>query len=236
MIHTIENPFNGERIEFRERTDDGLLFGYTLELGGFAVGRFDHVHSKQEEYIAVQVGQLDVRIDGDEGTASNGTRFAILPGTNHTSWNDNDEVRRATIELRPALESRTFFETTFGLAGDGAVNRWSLPGPLQLAVLLDEFDELHFAAAPRLLQRGSRASPAHSLGRWATVPGNPSTRAPSRHPSRGRRLRPRYPWTVHPRGVRRNSLGANAPDGETNGLAAPSTPKRLQDHEVPVET
>lgn len=155
MTRAIENPVTGERIEFRERTDGALLFEYYLEPGGFAVGRFDHVHPRQSEQLEIRSGQLDVRIDGDEWTATAGTRFAIPPGTPHTIWNAGDERMHATIELSPALDAKSFFETTFGLARDGETNHWGLPGPLQLAVLVDEFhEELYFAGAPRLLQRG----------------------------------------------------------------------------------
>lgn len=154
----IENPVTGERIEFRETTDETgespIRFDYYLEPGGFATGRIDHVHPHQEERFDVRAGRLGVRIDGDEWTATPGTRFSVLPETPHTVWNDGDDEMHAVIEIRPALEIGGFFETAFGLASEGRANRWGLPGPLQLAVLADEYrDEIYFAGVPLPIQR-----------------------------------------------------------------------------------
>lgn len=159
MTRTIENPVTGERIEFRERTADALRFDYYLAPGGFAVGRLDHAHPRQEERFEVRSGRLGVHIDGDEWTATPGTRFAILPETLHTVRNEHREEMHAVVELRPALDIASFFETAYGLAREGRTNRWGLPGALQLAVLADEFrEELYFAGVPRPLQRGVAAT------------------------------------------------------------------------------
>lgn len=165
----IENPATGERIEFRKtaRGTDGeaLRFDYYLRPGGFAVGKFDHVHPRQEQRFDVREGRLGVRIDGDEWAATPGTRFAVLPGVPHTVWNDGDGEMHAIVEFRPALAIETFFETTFGLAVEGKTNAVGLPGPLQLAVLADEFrEEFAFGAVPRPLQRALAAASA-PLGR-----------------------------------------------------------------------
>ena len=167
----IDNPVTGERIEFRRTTDgtggDALVFDYYLRPGGFAVGKVDHVHPRQEERFEVREGRLGVRIDGDEWTATPGTRFAVLPGTPHTVWNDGSETMHAVAEIRPALDIETFFETTYGLAREGKTNAAGLPGPLQLAVLADEFrDEIRLAAVPRPLYRGAAAALA-PVGRLA---------------------------------------------------------------------
>lgn len=156
------NPVTGERIEFRRTARDtggeALTFDYYLAPGGFALGKVAHVHPRQEERFEVQSGTLGVRIDGDEWTATQGTRFAIPAETPHTVWNAGDSELHALVEIRPALNLETFFETTYGLARDGKANRTGLPGPLQLAVLADEFDEeIRIAAAPGPLQRGAAA-------------------------------------------------------------------------------
>jgi hypothetical protein len=47
-----------------------------------------------------------------------------------------------------------FFETFFGLATDGKTNRKGLPNPVQLAVLMREYeDELHLASPPLIAQK-----------------------------------------------------------------------------------
>ena len=164
---TIANPVTGERIAFRDRDESTLCFEYALEPGGFAVGRVDHVHPEQTELIDVRAGRLGVRIEGDEWTATPGTRFAVPPGTAHTIWNDGDEPVRTTIELRPGLESHRLFETLFGLAREGRTNDWGLPGPLQLAVIADAYgEEFALARAPLALQRGLAAATA-PVGRLA---------------------------------------------------------------------
>ena len=163
----IVNPVTGERIAFRERSDEALRFDYRLEPGGFAVGKVDHVHPGQEERIAVEAGRLGVRIGGDEWTATPGTRFAVPPGSDHTIWNDGDEPARTTIELRPALETHRLFETLFGLAREGKTNAWGLPGPLQLAVIADAYrEEFALARVPVPLQR-ALATAAAPVGRFA---------------------------------------------------------------------
>lgn len=154
----LENPTTGERIRFRKtaRDTDGeaLKFDYYLRPGGFALGKIDHVHPYQEERFDVREGRLGVRIDGDEWTATPGTRFAILSGTPHTVWNEGPGEMHAVIEIRPALAIESFFETTFSLARDGKTNGVGLPNPLQLAVLAREFrEEFAVGAVPRPLQQ-----------------------------------------------------------------------------------
>ena len=174
----IENPATGERIEFRRtaRETDGesLQFDYYLQPGGFAVGRVDHVHPRQEERFDVRSGRFGVRIDGDEWAATPGTRFSVLPGTSHTVWNDEDEIAHAVIEIRPALSIESFFETTFGLARDGRTLRWGLPSPLQSAVLADTFrEEFAVGGVPISVQRRASALLApvgRSLGYRARYP------------------------------------------------------------------
>ncbi|MFC4550290.1 MULTISPECIES: cupin domain-containing protein [Halorussus] len=155
---TIANPATGERIEFRATASDtdgeAVRFDYYLEPGGFATGKRAHVHPRQEERLSVESGALGVRIDGDEWTATPGTKFSVLPGTAHTVWNAGDTEMHAVVELRPALDAEAFFETTFGLARDGKTTKNGNPGLLQFAVLADAFgDKFRFAAVPAPLQR-----------------------------------------------------------------------------------
>lgn len=167
----IENPATGERIEFRTTAADSggesLTFDYHLAPGGFATGQYSHVHPRQEERFEVRKGRLGVRIDGDEWTATPGTRFAVPERTPHTVWNAGDSEMRATVEIRPALDLETFFETTYGLAREGKTDRRGLPRPLQFAVLADEFrEEVYFAAVPRSVQM-ALASALAPVGRLA---------------------------------------------------------------------
>ena len=154
----------GERFEFRENADV-LEFDYYLEPGGFAVGRVDHAHPRQDERFEIRSGRLDVRLDGDEWTATPGTKFAIPPETAHTVWNGGDSEMHAVVEIRPALDTKAFFETMSGLGRDGKTNRWGLPGPLQLGVVAHAYrDEIYFPGVPVTLQRATAAGLA-AVGR-----------------------------------------------------------------------
>lgn len=162
---------DGERIEFRTTangsTGNSVTFDYYLCPGGFAVGKVDQVHSRQEERFDVREGKLSVHIDGDEWMATPGTRFAVLSGMPHTVWNDGSDEMHAVVEIRPALAIETFFETMFGLARDGKTNDMGLPRPLQLAVIANDFrDEFHFARVPILLQNALTTAGA-PVGRLA---------------------------------------------------------------------
>lgn len=81
----------------------------------------------------------------------------------HTVWNAGDSELHALEGIQPALK----LETTYGLAHDGKVNRTGLPGPLQSAVLGDEFnDQIRLAAAPGPLQ-GAAVAVLAPIGRLA---------------------------------------------------------------------
>lgn len=157
------NPVTGERIEFRRTAADtggeALAFDYYLAPGGFALGKVDHVHPRQEERFEVEAGQLGVRIDGDEWTATPGTRFAVPRETPHTVWNAGDDEVHALVEMRPALATETLFETAFGLARDGRTNGMGIPGPLQSAVLARAFSaEIRAGAVPNWAQSAIAAA------------------------------------------------------------------------------
>lgn len=168
LVEAVENPVTGEHLSFRERTPERLAFDYVLEPDGFALGRLAHVHPRQVEQFEVRSGRLGVRVAGREWTATPGSTFSIPAGTAHTVWNDGLEPVHAVVELRPGLEMAAFFESAYGLASEGKTNRWGLPGPLRLAVLLDAYpDHLYLARLPRSLQFAAAAllAPiARSLG------------------------------------------------------------------------
>lgn len=152
----IENPATGERIRFRKTAEDtdgrSLEFDYYLEPGGFVVA--SHVHPRQEERLEVVDGALDVRIDGDEWTATSGTAFTVPAGVLHRVWNDGDEDVHVSVTLRPAMDIAAFFETLFGLAREGKTDRKGRPNPLQSAVIASEFrDEIRLPWIPVPVQR-----------------------------------------------------------------------------------
>lgn len=154
----VENPVTGERVAVREHTDGVLRFDYALAPGGFSIGRAEHAHPRQVEQLRVRSGRLRLGVEGEQRTLRAGDRVTIPPHAAHALRNETAEPVEATVELRPALRSATFFRTTFGLARDGRTNDRGVPRPLHLAVILDAFrEEIYLAALPRTLQLGLAA-------------------------------------------------------------------------------
>jgi mannose-6-phosphate isomerase-like protein (cupin superfamily) len=145
---TIENPLTGERLTFlataMETEGRVLRFEHVFAPGGFVPAA--HVHPRQEERFEVVSGRPTFRIGGDEGTAGPGDVITVPAGTPHVWRNSGDEETRAVIEFQPALRTEQFFETYYGLARAGRLNRRGVPNPLLAAVLAQEFaDEVAIA-------------------------------------------------------------------------------------------
>lgn len=163
----LEHPVTGERLIWRQVAADThgeLLQADLFARPGGAVAA-EHSHPGQEERFEVISGVLGIRINGREQTLTSGGTAIVSPGNPHTWWNaGNDEVH-VVGELRPALRSEVFFETYFGLAADGRVNKQGLPNLLQLAVLMHDFSpEIVLARPPVAVQRVLFAAIA-ALGR-----------------------------------------------------------------------
>lgn len=153
----LEHPVTRERIVWRQVAEDtrGELLQIDLfaQPGGFVAA--EHVHPNQEERFEVLAGTLALRVDGRERTLGVGEVAVVPAGRPHAWWNAAPEEAHVLGEVRPALRTEMFFETFFGLAKDGKTNRRGLPNPLQLAVLMREYeDELRLARPSITIQRG----------------------------------------------------------------------------------
>ena len=73
------------------------------------------MHPKQEETFEVTKGTIRFRINGREADTIVGQKVVIPSVTLHSWWNASDEKVTATVWLRPALNTETFFETFLGL-------------------------------------------------------------------------------------------------------------------------
>ena len=92
-----------------------------------------------EERFEVISGTMEVRVGGRERRLERGQSVVVPKGVPHTFWNPGDEELRLLVELRPALNTETMFETYFGLARDGKAFKSGIPkNPLQAAVLVRE--------------------------------------------------------------------------------------------------
>ena len=75
-------------------------------------------------------GKLWLRSGGVENIVLEGQEVVVPPRTPHSWWNIGDSEVQAIVEFRPAGEMRSFFETTFGLAQDGKLQKGfeTMPG------------------------------------------------------------------------------------------------------------
>jgi quercetin dioxygenase-like cupin family protein len=133
LIH----PVTGERIVFRKRSRDtgGELLEMSLYLapGGFIAAQ--HVHPNQEERFEVAGAPVMFRVAGKDRMYQPGEAAIVPAGVPHVWWNPSQEECATLVQFRPALDTETFFETFFGLARDGKVNKRGLPNALQMSVL-----------------------------------------------------------------------------------------------------
>jgi quercetin dioxygenase-like cupin family protein len=140
---TVENPVTKERIVWRRTARDthGELLQFDLHLQPGAAVAAAHIHPSQEERFVVQSGAIRVTVAGQVRHLSAGEEAVVPPGTAHAWSNEGGDPAHVIVDLRPALDTETFFETFFGLARDGKTHpATGLPtNLLQLAVLVDAF-------------------------------------------------------------------------------------------------
>jgi len=153
---SIENPVSGERITWRKTTaethGERLEWEHTLQPGAH-VPR-DHVHPQQEERFEVISGVARVRAGKEWRELAAGESIIVPPGTPHGLYNSAGEETHVKAQLLPARNSELFFETTYGLARDGKVDREGVPNLLRLAVILRDLGEEHYMpGVPVALQK-----------------------------------------------------------------------------------
>jgi quercetin dioxygenase-like cupin family protein len=149
----IEHPVTGERVIFRKTAQDTngeLLQGELIvKPHGFVAAA--HIHPLQEERFEVISGSVRLRMGGIEKEIQKGESMVVPSRTPHLWWNDSDQEARVLVEVRPALRTEEFFETFFGLAQAGKVNKKTgLPNPFILALMMREFKKEIYLAQPPL--------------------------------------------------------------------------------------
>src|SRR5918998_107782 len=135
----------------------------------------DHVHPLQEERFEVLSGRLGLRVGGVERVHGAGDVIVAPAGSAHAVWNAGGEEVHVLVDFRPALRTERAFETLAGLARDGKTNKAGAPkNPLQLALILREFEEeIYFVRPPLVVQRvilGALAFIGRLLGYRAEFP------------------------------------------------------------------
>jgi quercetin dioxygenase-like cupin family protein len=158
----IYNPVLQDRIVYRKTAQD--TDGELLRLDLFVSPRGGnplHVHPLQEEYFKAVSGTLGVQVGEEHRWLGEGEEAVVPPGTPHRWWNDSDnEEAHAMAELRPALNSETFFETAYGLARDGKTDENGAYNLLQQAVTLTGINrgEIYLASPPVPVQKALLAT------------------------------------------------------------------------------
>ncbi len=144
----VQNPLSGECITFPEqqstRNGDLLRFEWSVRPQGplpDGVKRYPgHAHPFSEERIRIVNGKLWLRSGGVENIVLEGQEVVVPPRTPHSWWNIGDSEVQAIVEFRPAGEMRSFFETTFGLAQDGKLQK-GFETMLRYAVICHDFKD-----------------------------------------------------------------------------------------------
>ena len=153
----LENPASGERITFRQTAAEtgGELLAIDLELPPYRrVPGSLHLHPLQEERFAVVRGTMRFRMGRERIMAGPGEVVVVPPGVPHDFANASPEVALVRVEVRPALQMEQLFETVVALAEQGRTFWYGIPKPLELALLLREFErEVQGAFPPRWVQR-----------------------------------------------------------------------------------
>jgi quercetin dioxygenase-like cupin family protein len=156
------NPVLQDRILYLKTAQD--TDGELLSLDLFVSPRGGnplHVHPLQEEYFKAVSGTLGVQIGDEHRCLREGEEAVVPPGTPHRWWNDSDEEEAHVLaELRPALNTETFFETGYGLARDGKTDENNVPNILQQAVTLTGINkgEIYLASPPVAVQKALLAA------------------------------------------------------------------------------
>jgi quercetin dioxygenase-like cupin family protein len=152
----IYNPVQDDRIVFRKtgRETGGELLRAELFVSPRG-GNPLHVHPLQEEHFKAVSGTVGVQVGDEHRSLGEGEEVVVPPGTPHRWWNDADEEAHVLIELRPALNTETFFETLYGLARDGKTDENGVPSLLQQAVTLNGVNkgEIYLAQPPIPVQK-----------------------------------------------------------------------------------
>lgn len=100
-----------------------------------------HLHPKQKERIAIVSGTLQVSIEGDERTLTEGEEITIPPNTTHRHWNATSHPVRVVWERHPPFRTKEWAESAYVIAQAGHADEEGTPHWLQLAVLVDEYPD-----------------------------------------------------------------------------------------------
>ncbi len=98
----------GQRYFPKAACESAFAFETNSEAGQFVPV---HVHPTQDEFILVQEGQLELKLDGVWSTAMAGDLVRMPRGVPHGYFNKSDKPVRALFWVSPAGRLKALFET-----------------------------------------------------------------------------------------------------------------------------
>lgn len=133
---SIFNVASGETITFLQTKSDtnGTLLQLEIAVEADQSGAPPHIHTKQSEIFTVLEGSFHAVVEGRERIIRTGETITIPAGVVHQYDTKHGEAVKMIVELKPALDSESFFE---GLSEASNDNNSMI---LKLAVLRREFD------------------------------------------------------------------------------------------------
>ena len=84
-----------------------------------------HIHPNQDEFILVQEGQLELKLDGHWHTAKAGDLVRMPRGIPHGYFNKSDKPARALFWVSPAGKLEELFKTLHNMSDIPAIIRAS---------------------------------------------------------------------------------------------------------------
>lgn len=161
------NPLTRELGRTLERTDERLVCELIAEPGARVAGA--HHHPGMDERFEVLSGSLGYRIGAETGVLGAGETRTIPRGVVHDWWNAGAGSLHARVTVTPPMQFAEAIAVAWGLAVRGRTNAKGMPGPLDAALILEEFaDTLVFEKPPVVVQRAlvrTLAPIARRLGR-----------------------------------------------------------------------
>lgn len=116
--HGRELNILGQRYLPKASSDASFAFETNSEPGQFVPV---HVHPNQDEFILVQEGQLELKLDGVWQTAKAGDLVRMPMGVPHGYFNKSDKPVRALFWVSPAGKLEALFEVLHNMTDVPAV-------------------------------------------------------------------------------------------------------------------
>lgn len=152
-----ENPHNGNKMQFliTSAESKGEVLKVKIWNPPGVPMPPEHLHPLQTDSMEVVQGRMRVKAGNREQVLSAGQKTLVPKNTPHQVWVEGDAELTVIHELRPALNTESFFETQIALAAQGKSDANGVPKSfLQFAAILNEnYGELFVTNPPVPVQR-----------------------------------------------------------------------------------